>query len=330
MFVVAFQTNSFSTRGTEGVLWTYADMNKKLGNESIFIIRKGVAPPGPDFDDPSFRAYFENSFETHELHDSEIEAFLEKRGVDVIVVSNSGGDDNFVPRNVPSIVRCVFNPNHPQGTLHTAASNLVSAGKIPTLPDIVRVVDNDGLPSLREELGIPENAILYGRIGGHDTFDVPFAREVVRRVCSKRKDAYFVFVNTDPTDLWDLENVILLPATRDEKFKRRFFDACDYFLHARKDGETFGVAVGEFALCEKPTISWAFSNDREHFTILGEKIIPYADADDLERILLDPPKIDMRGNGYERYTQERVLQRFKLALCHAISRFNGGTLSTFY
>jgi hypothetical protein len=331
MLVVAFQTNSFNVRGVESVLWTYADMNEwLLGNKSVIVVRKGIAAPGPDVDDPSFKKFFESAFETHELSDDEIEPFLARRGVDVVVVSNSGGNDNFVPGNVPSVVRCVFTPDFPQGTLHTAVSNLVCAGKIPVLPDIVRVSKAKKPPSLRAELGIPENAIVYGRIGGFETFDVPFVRDVVRRVSAKKDIIYFLLVNTDPKGLENLGNVKFFKATRDDAWKKRFFEACDYFLHARADGETFGVACGEFALCDKPTISYAHSPDREHFTILGDKIVPYADADDLERILLDPPKIDMTGHGYERYTPERVAPRFKLALCHAISRFHGGTLGVFY
>lgn len=328
MFIVAFQLNSFACRGTEGVLWSYAQLNSRMGNESIFVIRKGVARQGVDFDDPSFRAYFEEAFETHELEDAHIDRFLAERGVDVVVVSNSGGPDNFVPSSVPSVVRCVFKPNFPQGTVHAASSNRVSAGLIPVVPDVVRVESGDGLPSLRAELGIPEEALVYGRIGGYDTFDVPFVRDVVRRVHDSKPDAYFIFVHTDPSGLEGLERVFFLPGTRDDVFKRRFIDACDYHLHARKDGETFGVAVGEFAVCGKPTISWAFCGDTEHFTILGDKIAQYADAEDLERILLDPPKIDMTKNGYQKYSPEAASKKFKLALCHAIAKFH--PLEIFY
>lgn len=328
MFVVAFMTNSFCVRGVESVLWSYADLNRKMGNTSVVVVRKGIANPGKDFDDPSYKKFFEDAFETHELDDKDIEKFLENRGVDICVVSNSGGNDNFVPKNVPTIVRCVFTPRFPQGTLHTAVSNLVSAGVAPVIPDIVRISERTDLPSLRDELGIPRDALVYGRIGGYDTFDVPFVREVVRKVCQQRPDIYFVFVNTDPRELWDIENVILLPGTRDDDYKRRFFEACDYFLHARVDGETFGVAVGEFAMCGKPTISWAMSNDREHFTILVDKIVPYTNSGDLERILLDPPKVSMKGHGYERYSQKSVAHRFKTALCHAFARFHG--LGLFY
>jgi glycosyltransferase involved in cell wall biosynthesis len=42
-------------------------------------------------------------------------------------------------------------------------------------------------------------------------------------------------------------NIIHLPASSDCDTKSRFIRSCDAMLHARYDGETFGLAVAEFS-----------------------------------------------------------------------------------
>ena len=44
-------------------------------------------------------------------------------------------------------------------------------------------------------------------------------------------------------------------------------------LHARKDGETFGLAVAEFSVANKPIITYANSKDKEHLRILNNKLL---------------------------------------------------------
>ena len=35
-------------------------------------------------------------------------------------------------------------------------------------------------------------------------------------------------------------------------------------IHGRSDGETFGLAVAEFSVANKPVITYSESKDREH------------------------------------------------------------------
>jgi glycosyltransferase involved in cell wall biosynthesis len=190
-------------------------------------------------------------------------------------------------------------------------------------PYVVAVAppEEGGREAFRKKHGIPREAMVFGRIGGHGTFDVPFVRKVVREIAEKNRDKWFVLANTNPSELEGVENVVFVPPTRDARTKRNFFDACDYFLHARTDGETFGIAIGEATLCGKPTISWTGSKDLEHFEILGDKIIPYANEEQLRRILDDPPSVEVPVDAYSKYTPEGVTPLFKDFACHAIARF---------
>jgi len=54
----------------------------------------------------------------------------------------------------------------------------------------------------------------------------------------------------------------------DQGEKARFFATCDIMLHARLHGETFGLAVGEFAVLGKPVITFAGSRERAHLEML--------------------------------------------------------------
>jgi hypothetical protein len=83
-------------------------------------------------------------------------------------------------------------------------------------------------------------------------------------------------------------------------------------IHARKQGETFGLACGEFALSMKPIISFIGSVEKAHLDILGNKVIGYSDKQSLHTILVNFKKEEhsMENNGYLEYTPEHVMNIF--------------------
>ena len=93
-----------------------------------------------------------------------------------------------------------------------------------------------------------------------------------------------------------------------------YFSACDILLHARKDGETFGLAVAEFSVCNKPVITYINSKDRKHILILGNKGFYYQDKRALKFIVSNfifsgIPKVDY--NAYKNFPPKIVMQKFK-------------------
>lgn len=133
------------------------------------------------------------------------------------------------------------------------------------------------------ELNIPHGAVVFGRHGGSGTFSIPYAREAVQEVARKHKDWYFLFLNTNK--FCDLPNVIFLPATADMAYKTKFINTCDAMIHARAEGETFGLACGEFSIKNKPVITCSNMGDRCHIEILDNKGLYYRSKSELLKIL---------------------------------------------
>ncbi len=316
---VAFLLDSLGGRGVQLTAWAYAHFNEThLRNNSVIVVNRSAHADvaTPDCRD-AFRAHFTERFEVHELEQAAIDPWLLANKVDVCYVPCSGTPDNFVPTSVPTLVHSVFTADFPSGTLHTTLSNWLSRGRVPVLPNMVclGVTQDD----MRSELGIPPAATVFGRHGGWHTFDVPCARKAVVQVAQQRPDTFFVFMHTEPF-VFGQRNVIFLDGTCDLVAKRRFINTCDFMVHGRLEGETFGCACGEFAACYKPVITYAHSHDKAHIDILGDKAVLYADKDQLLRLLADPPAVDMRDNGYLRYLPARVSPLFNAALHQCLAQ----------
>lgn len=50
--------------------------------------------------------------------------------------------------------------------------------------------------------------------------------------------------------------IIYLPTNSDLRYKEDYIKTCDVMLHARTVGETFGLAVAEFSVRNKPVITF--------------------------------------------------------------------------
>jgi hypothetical protein len=84
-------------------------------------------------------------------------------------------------------------------------------------------------------------------------------------------------------------------------------------IHARTMGETFGLAVAEFSLKNKPIIT-TLMGDLEHITILKEKAIIYNDKNSLINIFRNIKTIKNTHedwNAYTDYTPEKIMLKFK-------------------
>jgi hypothetical protein len=205
----------------------------------------------------------------------------------------------------------VFDVSGQEGDIYCVISDQLNrkyGSKFPVIPHMVRVGETN--KDLRNDLNIPKEAIVYGRYGGQTTFNIQEARQAVYDVAIQDKNKYFLFMNTPK--FCNLPNVIFLEGSTDMEVKRKFINTCDAFLHARSDGETFGLSIAEFAICLKPIVSNAQCTDDAHFQILGNQSIKYQSKNELEYILKHfvPSSFDMTNNGYLQYTPERVMKIF--------------------
>ena len=310
MKTVAFLSNKLTLRGTEVAIYDYAHYNETLlGNKSIIITR--------DYDcikheyDVDNQAYdkFKKRFDVfYYSSQDDIDQIVLKNNVSHLLIMKSGGYDGLYSNHCVNVIQCVFDISQPHGQVYTPIGETINQqyGKnYPVTPYIVTVPET--IDNLRSELSIPETAIVFGRYGGKESFDIPFVHDAIRNILQTRDDIYFLFMNTQP--FYQHKNIIYLPGNADMMFKRQFINTCDALLHARERGETFGLTCGEFSICRKPVITYGLSIEREHLIILKDKAVVYNTPDEIEQILrtFTKDKYDVSENGYMFYTPENVM-----------------------
>ena len=302
---IGFLSQQIDARGTGNALYNYAHYNEEiLGNKSsIYTLASSF-----DRHDTGALDYFKKRFG----YINYISDGFSK--LDALYHIKSGYNDGFNP-GLPYLVHSVFD-NEPHGTVYATVSPWM--GTCFNLPFVPHVVDcfptND---NLRNELGIPSGAVVFGRYGGADSFDIPWVWDVINDVLLERNNVYFIFMNTNYPDEFINEwiglefNIRFLNSTVDPYEKRRFINTCDAFLHARQRGETFGLSVGEFAIAGKPIITYSESPEKAHLQELGPFALTYKNEftlkQQLDKVMAGP----LVSWGYGQYTPENVMKKFK-------------------
>jgi hypothetical protein len=304
---VGFMTNHISYGGTEVALYDYAHYNETLlGNVSVVITRDLRSTHGTIY------SKFEARFPVFYIkNQNDIDQIVREQQLDVVYVIKSGERDWYVSTACKCSIHCVFVTNQPHGNVYAAISpalNNMYGTDVPIVPHMINVSEHND--SFRNELQIPEDAIVLGRYGSYDTFDIPMAHESVMKLIQEDPNIYFIAMNTKP--FFEHPRVIYLPITTDNYVKRKFINTCDMMLHARFRGETFGLSCGEFAVCKKPILTFKDSLETAHIDILGKQCHLYSSANDIVQCVQSGRwKIDMTNNGYMQYTPDRVMKIFQ-------------------
>lgn len=310
---IVFYDNNLTLRGTSIALYNYADYNEKiLGNKSIIIAK-------PDDFINLAKDKFTKRFETHFMwyNASGFQNFMNQNSVDYFYVIKEGSmGDGILLTETPTLVHSVFCKNEPHGHRYAYVSDWLAKnqGYNPETHSVPHMVEK--LPetnkNLREELGIPNNKTVFGYYGGSTEFNIEFVRETVCRIAKERDDIIFLFMNINKF-CEDLPNIIHLPGTWDLEEKASFVRACDGMIHARKYGETFGLACGEFALENKPIITYFGSGERNHIDVLGERGLYYNNVEELYDILTNFQshiKYDDYDLPYKQFSPEIIMDKF--------------------
>jgi len=306
---IAFHSNQLGIRGTEVALYDYARYNEEiLDNDSIIISKD---PSMSHFSHPLGLKKFKDRFTVYTYKDfSEVESVLDKENVDVFYAQKSGGNDGIISRGRKTVIHAVFQHHDPHGDVYAYISEwLGNKFKEPFVPYIVDLPDVEG--DLREELNIPGDSIVFGRHGGLSAFDITFVHNTIKQLLNQRNDIYFVFMHTNK--FVEHKNAIFLNGNPDLIYKVKFINTCDAMIHARIQGESFGLAVAEFSLKNKPVITKFSGNiDNAHVEMLGNKGIYYDDENELYKILANfVPDNSNDWNAYRDYTPEKVMTIFK-------------------
>lgn len=321
---VAFHSFQMGQRGTEICLHKYAKYNRELlGNESIII--SSIAHPThcvdrfKDFDVILYPEYWVDDNQNDAMR-KKLELICDRNKIDVLYAIKSGDNDGMMPKNVKTATHCVFRMHQPHGTVYAGVCKYMSdkfRGVYPYVHHILEKDAPDVYDGMREELGIPNNALVLGRHGGFETFNLDFTYGSISRALKSRKDLWFVFLNTH--QFIQHERVIYLPWTMDEVYKTKFVNTCDAMMHGRLDGEVFSLSIAEFSFRNKPVITWSpdevpLHYDTGHLYVLKDKAIYYRDENELYTILtnLDRNKLqDYRWDDYcYEYGKEKVMNEF--------------------
>lgn len=298
---IAFHSNQLSITGTEIALYDYALGNEQqLGNKSIIFYDKGNKNNHPEAIE-KFRQRFDLvSYDRF----SDVDDHLVEHGVDLMYMIKSGKQDGKLSLRVPTMVHAVFptNPLQVHGASYAFISEWLSrrcsAELIPCVPHIVELPNVAG--DLRAELGIGEHEKVIGTYGGRLNFDIRSAREAVADMAASRTDLRFIFMNTEK--FIDHPNAIFLPGSTDLEYKVRFINTCDAMLHARRLGESFGLACGEFSVRNKPVITYLHNKHTHHHDVLGRKGYYFSDKASLIRIIEGLDTQVIRAGHWDQYT----------------------------
>lgn len=336
---IAFIEQQISDRGTSVAVYDYAHYNEKiLGNESITF-----SIPGGD---TNAEARFKSRF-NHQFYKTpaELDKLLSQHQIDFAYFLKHGKNDAASTQVCRCGIHCVFKTTQPHGDVYACISDYLNhrfGTDCPVVPHMIDMPADAG--DMREQLGIPANATVYGRHGGAENFNLDFVQETVARVLSEKEDTWFLFLNTAPflpDNAPGGERCIHLPSTADRKQVAKFINSCDAMLHARRGGETFGLACGEFSVLNKPVITWSpprgisalklhlrnmyakitgtgtripHRMPRAHLDILGDRAIVYHDANDLYPVLSEPARWLHRYENWDAYSKDYgpdpVMQRF--------------------
>lgn len=320
---IIFHENQLCYRGTSNAIFDYARYNEEiLHNESLILY-----PRNSPNNIAEAVARFAGRFKIYGYSDiSDRDDFIKKSNADIYYAIKSGEKEPDAPVDlIKTVIHVVFKYNEPYGHVYAYVSEWLSEtmsdGRLPFVPHIVSLPEVTG--DLRDELGIPKEAIVFARYGGAETFDIEFVKDAVMKSARKNKNLYFIFMGTDDFVQRNIfrpyRNIIFLPPTTDIERKVRFINSSDAYLHARIQGESFGIAIGEFSIKNKPVITWSGSDEKAHLEILGSKAILYHNEKDLLQILStfkrDP---DMNWDCYsEHFNPETVMRKFEQVFIHS-------------
>jgi glycosyltransferase involved in cell wall biosynthesis len=313
MKTIAFHDNNLCLRGTTNAMFDYADYNEKiLGNKSIIV----TSPHG----NLDALEKFTNRFGKSNVHLLNFHDYYENLpllGVDYLYIIKSGNmSDGLCLDNIPTLIHAVFRQNEPHGHKYKYVSDWLAKdqGYDPKDHAVPHMISKLPTPkyNLRERLGISKNKKVFGYLGGSTEFNIRFVQEVVEKIVRERNDIVFLFMNINKF-CQDNSNIIHLHGTYDLEEKSAFINACDGMLHARYGGETFGCAVAEFSIENKPVITYRDSSERSHIEILGDRGVYYSTYEEAYDVINNFDsyiKYDDYYRAYDFHSPEKIMERF--------------------
>jgi hypothetical protein len=320
--IIAFHDTHLGIRGTSVAMYDYAHFNETiLKNTSIIIIPK---PTGKDQNDPDGVKRFQSRFPVFWYSSlDQLESLLKIKNCDVLYCIKYGKNDGVLSKKIKTVIHCVFNMEEPHGTVYVGVSRAL-AHKFNSnifVPHMISLTPSEKKENLRLSLGIPNDAIVFGRYGGKDTMDLIFCWRAIYLVVNNYPNIFFLFANTPEVVIH--KNIKYISKVITEAEKNRFIHTCDAHIECGSMGHSFGLAIGEFSVNNKPIIAYDSKtityttgtsewND-SHIKILGDKGIYFQDEKEFFHILTNFDPSDYVGkdlNCYREFSPEAVMAKF--------------------
>jgi len=313
MVRIGFHTPQIDVRGSCTALYDYAHYNEVLyGNTSVVLMPEYGLPPSDAVALEKFRSrFYVKTYGSEGLDEA-----AESEGLDMVYFIKYGKNDGICCKTIPSAIHCVFDLSEPHGQVYVAVSRALAVkyGKGDDYVPHMIALKPDRSENLRESLGIPEDAVVIGRHGGMDTFNLAFAMQVITEVVQAREDIYFLFANTPK--FFDHPRIIHIEKFGTDREKNRFLATCDAGLEAGTMGHTSGYALAEMSIHNRPNIVFHSPNlwNTAHLDMLGDTALYFHDEVEFRSILINFNREEMQKRdwvAYGDYTPEKVMVHFK-------------------
>ncbi len=310
---ILFHENSLCERGTSVALFDYAFYCKKFFNIDTYICYNEMHPANVATAIEKFNNEF--NFVKSYKNLNELQDIIDEVNPDAFFMEKGGKYDNIISKTcknwIHAIAPCVKSDVYgDRFAMGSAWLSRICNYEIDYVPYMVNLPKHD--ENYRKELGIPEDAIVFGRNGGRDSFDISFVKEAIKQSLKERNDIYFLFQGTDK--FYDHDRIIHLPTCSDLNVKVKFINTTNALIHARELGESFGATCAEFSYLNKPVITWNGSRERNHIDTLGNKGLYYNNYDEVLKIF---NKFNLKAidnidfNCYKESSPENVMDKFE-------------------
>jgi len=311
---IGFFVQEMNFRGITNSIFEYARYNETILNNKSYIFFFKLSKSNQN----EVINKFKKNFETYGIREfKKIKELNNKIKLDFIYHQVGKADDLDFSYSSQNMVHLVF----PQDTykikyniyffISSWLSKECSNFKIPYIPYIVNFDKNK--KNLRKKLAIKSTDLVFGCHGGDTSFDLPFVHQTIINIAKERSDIYFIFLNINKFS--EQSNIIFLKGTFEKKFKNEFINTCDAMIHGRSIGESFGLACAEFAIKNKPILTYEFSRDRAHIFMLRNKIFTYSSMSSLYNLIINFNKNKFKKfntyNIYKKFNPQTVMSLFK-------------------
>ena len=323
---IAFWDNSLSERGSTTALFDYALYNETILNNKSFIFYNQKNKNN----NPKIIQKFKSKFSTTGVNQfKHINKFITENQIKYLYIIKFGHKDNKIIPHIKNLIHCVFDCRFPHGDVYASVGPWVIGADTPSIPTVPHIVNPPLPPSTQNPFAhIPttQTTTIFGSYGGKDSFNIKYVHETIQKIATQFPNYYFIFANFDnflPPNT-NQKNIIFLPKITDPQEKANFINQCDAMIHAQKLGETFGLAVAEFAIQQKPIISCKYSEDNRtnhgHVNILKENAFWYNDEESLTKIFTNWNTPESKAkqktvaqnaqNAYQEFSPEKVMPIF--------------------